>query len=214
MARLVAYQVQDDGNWDPVAFKKEDLKTGEVFILVVEERKELWIWIGQGANVRTRFISSTVAQEIRRLYGLTLRVRSADQGNEPNDFWICIEDVPEEGLGPTIEQFTVLASTREQSQEMKVINKVTKKQIPKTRESPREKSTEKISKKRSQSPKKASKTLVQSQLFTKYDKTKINTPLCPKCNKGYLLPYSEEINGVTIPIARWECSNCGYNPQA
>ncbi len=209
MARLVAYQVQDDGNWDPVAFKKEDLKSGEVFILVVEERKELWIWIGQGAHVRTRFISSTVAQEIRRLYGLTLRVRSADQGSEPEDFWICIEDVPEEGLGP-MDQSTVITSVIEQTQDVKAVNKDTKKRISKVKVSSREKSPSKISKRKTHTSKK----LVQSQLFQKNSRTKIDTPLCPKCGKGNLLPYSEEIKGITIPIARWECSNCGYNPQA
>ncbi|WP_455142047.1 hypothetical protein [Candidatus Hodarchaeum mangrovi] len=209
MARLVAYQVQDDGNWDPVAFKKEDLKSGEVFILVVEERKELWIWIGQGAHVRTRFISSTVAQEIRRLYGLTLRVRSADQGSEPEDFWICVEDVPEEGLGP-MDQSTVITSVIEQTQDVKAVNKDTKKRISKVKVSSREKSPSKISKRKTHTSKK----LVQSQLFQKNSRTKIDTPLCPKCGKGNLLPYSEEIKGITIPIARWECSNCGYNPQA
>jgi len=213
LARLVAYQVQDDGNWDPVAFKKEDLKTGEVFILVVEERKELWIWVGQGAHVRTRFISSTVAQEIRRLYGLTLRVRSADQGSEPNDFWMCIEDVPEEGLGP-IAHSTDLTSIQESPQDVKVLNKVTSKQITRVKASPKEKSSTKVSKRKTSSSKKGRKSLVQSQLFEKNNSTKINTPLCPKCGKGNLLPYSEEIKGVTIPIARWECSNCGYNPQA
>ncbi|MHA2168298.1 MAG: hypothetical protein ACXAB7_00165, partial [Candidatus Kariarchaeaceae archaeon] len=70
MTRLVAYQVNPDGHWDPVAFSPENLKVKEVYILVDDSRKEIWIWIGQNADVKTRFISSTAATEIRRLYGL------------------------------------------------------------------------------------------------------------------------------------------------
>ncbi|MHA1205953.1 MAG: hypothetical protein ACTSSO_00115 [Candidatus Hodarchaeales archaeon] len=103
MTRLVAYQVTSDGHWDPVAFSKRNLKVKEVFIIVDDERREIWIWVGTGASVKTRFISSTAATEIRRHYGFTYRVKTADQGVEPQNFHDCINSIPKNGIVPELD---------------------------------------------------------------------------------------------------------------
>jgi len=103
LTRLVAYQVTSDGYWDPVSFSKRNLKEKEVFIIVDDERREIWIWIGMGASVKTRFISSIAATEIRRHYGAIYRVKTADQGDEPQIFLDCINSIPKNGIVPELD---------------------------------------------------------------------------------------------------------------
>ena len=205
MTRIVAYQVQQDGNWDPVSFKKADLKVKQVYILVNDERKELWIWIGQGADVRTRFISSTAAAEIRRIYGLTLRVRTADQGSEPDDFWKCLDSIPQEGLGPDVD-CEELKSSEVALKEPNLPKEVIR--IPK-KKAARIKTTQK-------------KVVMKQTTLSLSDEIKdealITTPPCPQCKKGHLLPYSNVVKVSArkknvLQFAVWVCSNCNFTPK-
>lgn len=217
MAKIVAYQVQNDGNWDPVNFSKEKLSNkNEVFIIVDDERKELWIWIGNQADVRTRFISSTVAASIRRMYGLTLRVRSADQGDEPEEFWRCIEEIPSEGLGledPKDELIgkTSVESLSSQSPRSKSVKKKpAKKAINKETKQTTTKKVARI-------PKSKEKNVKSLMEFMESEDSLVTTPPCPQCQKGHLLPYSQVVNVTTrrkdvLPLAKWVCSNCKYCP--
>ncbi|MFX0184283.1 MAG: hypothetical protein ACFE95_14465 [Candidatus Hodarchaeota archaeon] len=221
MAKIVAYQVQNDGNWDPVNFSKEKLSNKkEVFILVDDERKELWIWIGNQADVRTRFISSTVAASIRRMYGLTLRVRSADQGAEPEEFWRCIEEIPPEGIGPEDSKNELISKTsveslsfqspRLKSVKKKPAKKASKKTIKKEK-------AQTTTKKVTRIPKSREKNIKSLMEFMKSENSFITPPPCPQCQKGHLLPYSQVVNVTTrrkdvLPLAKWVCSNCKYCP--
>jgi len=220
--RIVAYQVQQDGFFDPVVFKKENLKASEVFIFVEEGRKEIWIWIGEDADVRTRFISSTVASEIRGHYGMTFRIRSADQGGEPDDFWDCIESVPLEGIGP-VEDFEYTSLSKIHSQEKEKVNQHTPPKVP-VRSKLKTKTTEyKSTKKTSKiTPKKRRKEIKQTPTpltdFIEAKASLITTPPCPRCGNGHLLPFSQIVNVTThkkglLPFAKWACSNCGFSPK-
>ncbi len=203
MARIVAYQVQQDGNWDPVSFKKADLKAKQVYIIVNDGRRELWIWIGEGADVRTRFISSTAATEIRRIYGFILHVRTADHGSEPEDFWKCLDPIPKEGLGPGISE------------------PISEKGLTTpTGSSNRKKKTKPIKTARTRkTTKKAEKGKISSVDELKEGESLINTPPCPQCDNGNLLPYSKVVKVTTrkkeiLVYAAWICSNCNYSPKA
>ncbi len=224
LTRIVAYQVSNDGHWDPTTFKKDflenDKKSKEVFILVDDERKELWIWIGGTADVRTRFISSTAAQEIRRLYG-QFHVRSADQGSEPKDFWKCIDSVPHEGIGPIMLSDSVHKEGSSSLKTSEVIELIPPE--PPERETLKTEELKKISLQIQKKPnKKSVKTNNEpANVLTDYDETKpslVTTPPCPRCGTGHLLPYSH-IAKVTsrkkevIPFAKWSCSNCGFSPK-
>jgi hypothetical protein len=221
LAKIVAYQVQNDGNWDPVNFSKEKLSNEtEVFIIVDDERKELWIWIGNQADVRTRFISSTVAASIRRMYGLSLRVRSADQGDEPEEFWRCIEEIPPEGIGPEEYKDDLIKKTsveslssqspRSKSVKRKPAKKPSKKAIKKETKQTTTKRVTRI-------PKSKEKNVESLMEFIESENSLVTTPLCPQCQKGHLLPYSQVVNVTTrrkeiLPLAKWVCSNCKYCP--
>jgi hypothetical protein len=62
------------------------LKEDQVYILVNNALKKIFIWIGSHAGVRPRFIGTNAAQRIQRIRGLTHRVISIDQGEESVEF--------------------------------------------------------------------------------------------------------------------------------
>lgn len=218
--RIVAYQVQNDGFFDPVVFKKENLKSTEVFIFVEEGRKEIWIWIGEDADVRTRFISSTVASEIRGHYGMTFRIRSADQGGEPDGFWDCIDAVPQEGIGP-VKDFDKTSLGKIHSKERVKTKQLIPPKVPvrsssKPEPKPKTKKIEKSSPKKRK--KEVKKTITPLNDFIETKPSLITTPPCPRCEKGYLLPFSQIVNVDSrkrelLPFAKWACSNCGFSPK-
>lgn len=213
LTRIVAYQVQQDGNWDPVSFKKVDLKVKQVFILVNDGRKELWIWIGEGADVRTRFISSTAAAEIRRLYGLTLRVRTADQGSEPKDFWKCMDLIPKRGLGPDVQEGNRKSSKTvlKESTTRKIIKRAPSRQIKNKKTTPKPKLKSKL--------KEDQKEQISPSKELKGDTSLVSTPPCPQCKRGFLLPYSKVVKvsarkKEVLQYASWVCSNCNFSPKS
>ncbi|MHA2246475.1 MAG: hypothetical protein ACXADY_16155 [Candidatus Hodarchaeales archaeon] len=219
LTRIVAYQVSNDGHWDPITFKKDFIdnkkRSKKVFILVDEKRKEIWIWIGGNADVRTRFISSTAAQEIRRLYG-QFHVRSVDQGIEPKDFLKCIDIVPLEGVGPSVHKKR--SSSVKASESIEIYppepseREMLKTQKLKKTRLPIQKKTDKRSVKPKNEP---------TNVSTDYYETKLSlvtTPPCPRCETGHLLPYSCIVKVTSrkkevIPFAKWTCSTCGFSPK-
>lgn len=62
------------------------LKEDQVYILINDALKKIFIWIGSHAGVRPRFIGTNAAQRIQRIRGLTHRVVSVDQGEESVEF--------------------------------------------------------------------------------------------------------------------------------
>ena len=240
LTRIVAYQVNPDGHWDPVAFSKHDLKARQVYILVDEHRREIWIWIGQGADVKIRFISSTAATEIRRLYGLKYRVKTVDQGQESQIFLDCINSIPSKGLGPEAseskftpqeEKETVFLSSKKvtpkrTTTKRKTTRKTTKAKTIKTaRKKPTKAKTTKTTKvkpteikKTTSKTRKSSSTVIKSlDKYLPQDTSVITTPPCPECEVGHLLPYSEileqeERDPIILPFSKWICSKCKFSP--
>jgi hypothetical protein len=228
LTRLVAYQVNSDGHWDPVAFTKKDLKAKQAYILVDEQRREIWIWIGQGSNVKTRFILSTAATEIRRLYGLTYRVRTEEQGEESKTFLECIDSLPSKGLVPQLTDKKSKApkekkvtTSKPKAAKKKTTKRTTKKKttatktkatktVSKTEKKPR-RTRKSTTKKTSPKPKKS------LDKYLPQDIDIITTPPCPECGIGHLLPYSEKLeqddrDPIILPFSKWICSKCEYSP--
>jgi hypothetical protein len=234
--------VNSDGHWDPVAFSPKELKVKTVFILVDDEKRKIWIWIGKGAAVKTRFISSTAATEIRRLYGLTFRVQTVDQGEEAKEFVECIESIPKKGLVPELaEGQTKRKSTKSTSTRKKRTTR-TKKAPSTAKKTSTAKTKSKSTRKtpaRKTSPKKTTTKTTRKPTKTKtkgvtpkplssrdinpvdgyipQNASVITTPSCPECGVGNLLPYSEKMeqegrDNVILPFAKWICSKCDYSP--
>ncbi|MFX0087862.1 MAG: hypothetical protein ACFFAU_19580 [Candidatus Hodarchaeota archaeon] len=82
-----------DGEYMPVSFTSKDLKDKEVFIILDESDRHIFIWTGINSSVRKRFISSQIARQIRLEKGMTHRISTEEQGNETNKFTSLMERI-------------------------------------------------------------------------------------------------------------------------
>lgn len=57
-----------------------------IFIIVDPLDKEIWLWIGENASIRKKFIATQKAPSIRDRYGVDFKIVTVDEGNEPLGF--------------------------------------------------------------------------------------------------------------------------------
>lgn len=82
-----ALEMQEDGTTLSVDINRESLQPDQVFCVVDDTNKNVYIWLGKEANVRKRFVGAQVAGKIRGELSTGFRVRSLDQGDEPAHFF-------------------------------------------------------------------------------------------------------------------------------
>jgi hypothetical protein len=82
-----------DGEYMPVSFSSGDLKDEEVFIILDESDRHIFIWTGINSSVRKRFISSQIARQMRLEKGMTHRISTEEQGNETMKFTAMMERI-------------------------------------------------------------------------------------------------------------------------
>ena len=89
------YQISTDisGELEPYEDPSQQLKKESVYVLLDNALKKIFLWIGQSAGVRSRFIASNAAQNIQRIKGLTHRVITIDQGDETSEFITSISSM-------------------------------------------------------------------------------------------------------------------------
>ena len=82
----------DEENEDFIEIKVEDVPIHKllhkifIFIIVDPEEKSVWIWHGEQASIRKKFIAAQKAPEIRNNYGVDFKIIAIDEGNEPPEF--------------------------------------------------------------------------------------------------------------------------------
>ncbi|MFX1282318.1 MAG: hypothetical protein ACFFB5_01630 [Promethearchaeota archaeon] len=92
------YSVEDDGTLTPTSLSSmSDLADNNVFIIVDEDTRKIFIWKGEKAPVRRKFISAKAAQQMRQeKYGMVYRIESLDPGLEGADFLALFGVKPED----------------------------------------------------------------------------------------------------------------------
>ncbi|UCG00381.1 MAG: hypothetical protein JSW11_12100 [Candidatus Heimdallarchaeota archaeon] len=82
------WSVEDDGTLTPVSLSSmSDLANDSVYIIVDENARKIFIWKGEKAPVRRKFISAKAAQQMRQeKYGMVYRIESLDPELEGADF--------------------------------------------------------------------------------------------------------------------------------
>jgi hypothetical protein len=92
------YTVKDDGELNSVSVSSlSDLSDDNVYIIVDENARKIFIWKGEKAPVRRKFISAKAAQQMRQeQYGMVYRIDSLDPGLEGREFLSLFGEVPEE----------------------------------------------------------------------------------------------------------------------
>jgi len=61
-----------------------------IYIVVDSTNKEVWIWHGENASIRKKFIAAQKAPEIRNNYGVDFKITAIDEGNEPLEFKMLV----------------------------------------------------------------------------------------------------------------------------
>lgn len=90
------WTVNDDGTLTETSVSSMgDLKNDSVYIIVDESKRKIFIWKGEQAPVRRKFISAKIAQQMRQeQYGMVYRIDSLDPGIEGKDFLSIFGAVP------------------------------------------------------------------------------------------------------------------------
>ncbi|MHA1994934.1 MAG: hypothetical protein ACW97Z_10360 [Candidatus Hodarchaeales archaeon] len=107
------FTVNDDGTLTPCDVSSlGGLKNNAVYIIVDEGVRKIFIWKGEEAPVRRKFISAKAAQQMRQeQYGMVYRIDSLDPGIEGKDFLAIFgEIVPQTGASDTDQASTEVIS--------------------------------------------------------------------------------------------------------
>ncbi|HMF30379.1 MAG TPA: hypothetical protein VKK79_03130 [Candidatus Lokiarchaeia archaeon] len=83
---------------------KEFLNTNDVFIITDDDTKKVWLWKGKESRIRSKFIGAKKSQEVRGQVGLSFKVEPVDEGEEPEDFPPCLEQIPKPGYAKEIRE--------------------------------------------------------------------------------------------------------------
>jgi hypothetical protein len=96
--KLFQVSKDDSGELEPYNSSSRVLEKDSVYVLLDNPLKKIFLWIGRSADVRSRFIASTAAQNLRKLTGLTYRVITIDQGGESKEFMNRISPIIVPGI--------------------------------------------------------------------------------------------------------------------
>jgi hypothetical protein len=102
------WTVTDDGTLNPASISTiADLSDNNVFIIVDENARKIFIWKGEKAPVRRKFISAKAAQQMRQeQYGMVYRIESLDAGLEGLDFLALFGAAPAAASTPVSSEKT------------------------------------------------------------------------------------------------------------
>lgn len=95
-----AHEIKED---TPI---KQLLDSNECYVLVDDNTRVVYLWIGQTASVRSKFNGARISQNIRSQVGLNYRsvsLEEADTSREP-EFLEAIENHPSEGYAKEIRE--------------------------------------------------------------------------------------------------------------
>lgn len=73
------------------------LDSGECYIIVSDDTRKVYLWIGLKSSVRSRFIASKRVQETRDRVGMHYGIIQLDEGQEDPEFLKLIGDSDKEG---------------------------------------------------------------------------------------------------------------------
>jgi len=183
-----AFCCLDDGNIVPVpSFRRSDLQPEKVFLFLDERAFRLFLWVGQNAKPRTKFLAANGAQTLRAEHGFSIRT-VREEGGEESDGFIQMLDTLNMLPPREIQPEPVAPQPASQELPTKPVESIVREE----RTTPEE-------------TREAYAVDMDSRIL-------ISPPRCHECNKGYFLPYSTKSSvkrSQVLPLGRWTCSFCG-----
>jgi hypothetical protein len=86
-----ALEMQDDGTSIEVCINRNNLSSESVLCVIDDQGKNVFLWLGKDAPVRKRFVGATTASKLRDQQGTGFKVRSLDEGYEPDQFFNSLD---------------------------------------------------------------------------------------------------------------------------
>jgi hypothetical protein len=86
MSKVRLFIITDEGEYNEVPFAPNQLGSDEVYLLVDEDGKDIWIYKGANARIRKKFLGARAATELRQDIGFHFKVHSIDEGEDDSDF--------------------------------------------------------------------------------------------------------------------------------
>jgi hypothetical protein len=86
MNKVRLFIITDEGEYKEVPFAPNQLGSDEVYLLVDENGKDIWIYKGAKARIRKKFLGARAATELRQDIGFHFKVHSIDEGEDSSDF--------------------------------------------------------------------------------------------------------------------------------
>jgi hypothetical protein len=84
------FQVQDDGTSIEVEVTRDSLESENVYCIIDDASRSIFIWKGRRSGVRRKFIGAQTANRMRSEYGTIFKVHSLDEGEEPAVFFSAL----------------------------------------------------------------------------------------------------------------------------
>lgn len=85
MRKVRLFIITDEGEYNEVPWKPNQLGSEEVYLIVDESGKDIWIYKGANARIRRKFLGARAATELRQDIGFRFKVHSIDEGEAGDD---------------------------------------------------------------------------------------------------------------------------------
>ncbi|MBN1801573.1 MAG: hypothetical protein JW891_08720 [Candidatus Lokiarchaeota archaeon] len=81
---------------------KDIMSTEEVYVIVADDIRKIFLWLGEKSSVRLKFVGAKRSQDIRGQVGLHYGSQSIDEGNEPPELIKLMGGKTEAGIAQEI----------------------------------------------------------------------------------------------------------------
>ncbi len=78
-----ALEMRDDGTSFKIELTRKALSPEKVLCIVDSDSRSIYIWQGQKADTRKRFVGAHTASRLRNEQGPHFKVQPVDEGHEP-----------------------------------------------------------------------------------------------------------------------------------
>jgi len=83
---------------------KDIMKSEEVYVIVADDIRKIFLWLGNNSNVRSKFVGAKRSQDIRGQVGLHYGSVSVDEGDEDSDLIRIMGGKTEAGIAKEIHE--------------------------------------------------------------------------------------------------------------
>ncbi|MFX1237864.1 MAG: hypothetical protein ACFFAS_05185 [Promethearchaeota archaeon] len=90
---------------------KDIMSTEEVYVIVADDIRKIFLWLGAKSSVRLKFVGAKRSQDIRGQVGLHYGSMSVDEGNEPPELITLMGGKTEAGIAQEIKENEHVAPT-------------------------------------------------------------------------------------------------------